>query len=94
MDSPCFARKKLVCERLRIERRPYQHSGLYAVRNALKMIGDQDYWIDILGEVGVELKAWKMAISQDMGGDENISAMERSIIDLATKTFLMLQRRG
>ena len=91
MDSPCFARKKLVCERLRIERHPYQHSGLYAVHNALKMIGDQDYWIDILGEVGVELKAWKMAISQDMGGDENISAMERSIIDLATKTFLMLQ---
>jgi hypothetical protein len=72
------------------ERRPYQHRGLYAVHNALKMIGNQDYWIDILGEVGVELKAWKMAISQDMGGDENISAMERSIIDLATKTFLML----
>jgi hypothetical protein len=41
--------------------------------------------------VGVELKAWRSAIIADMGGDENISAMERSIIDLATKTFLMLQ---
>ena len=27
-----------------------------------------------------------------MGGEANINAMERSIIDLATKTFLMLQR--
>ena len=26
-----------------------------------------------------------------MGGEANINAMERSIIDLATKTFLMLQ---
>ena|SRR5687768_16322147 len=60
-------------------------------KNTLKTIGDQDNWIDSLGEVGVELKAWQAAIIQDMGGEENISAMERSIIDLATKTFLMLQ---
>ena len=73
------------------EKRPYQHSGLYAVHNALKAIGDQDNWIDSLGQVGVELRAWKAALIHDMGGDENISAMERSIIDLATKTFLMLQ---
>jgi hypothetical protein len=73
------------------EKRPYQRSGLYAVQSTLKAIGDQDNWIDGLGEVGVELKVWQAAIIQDMGGEENISAMERSIIDLATKTFLMLQ---
>src|SRR5690242_16926194 len=73
------------------EKRPYQRSGLYAVQNTLKAIGNQDHWIDSLGEIGLELKAFQSAIIQDMGGDENISAMERSIIDLATKTFLMLQ---
>jgi hypothetical protein len=73
------------------EKRPYQRSGLYAVQNTLKAIGDQENWIDSFGEVGVELKAFQSAIIADMGRDENISAMERSIIDLATKTFLMLQ---
>ena len=73
------------------EKRPYQRSGLYAVQNTLKAIGDHDNWIDSLGEVGLELKAFQSAIIADMGGDEHISAMERSIIDLATKTYLMLQ---
>ena len=55
------------------------------MHNALKTIGDQDNWIEGLGEVGVELKVWKA--DYDMGGEENISAMERSVIDLATTLF-------
>lgn len=72
------------------EKQPYQLSGLYAAQNTVRAIGNQDNWIDSLGEVGVELKAWQAAIIKKWAG-KNISAMERSIIDLATKTFLMLQ---
>lgn len=46
------------------EKRPYQRSGLYAVQNTLKVIGGQENWIDSLGEVGVELKAWQATIIQ------------------------------
>jgi hypothetical protein len=56
------------------EKRPYQQSGLYAVHNALKTIGDQDNWIESLGEVGVELKAWKTLHSSPIWAGKTISA--------------------
>lgn len=70
------------------ENRPYQKHGLYAVRNAIQTGGEN--WLEGLGEVGLELKAWRASIVADMGGDDNISAMERAVIELAVKTHLML----
>lgn len=70
--------------------RPYQRHGLYALQGALRTVGNQDGWIDRLGELGQELKAWQASIIADLGGEESVSAMERSLIDLAVKTYLLL----
>jgi hypothetical protein len=71
-------------------KRAYQQHGLYAVQKALAVMNDQEAWLTGLGEVGHELKAWRAAIIADLGGDENISAMERAVVELAVKTHLML----
>jgi hypothetical protein len=57
---------------------------------ALKTIGNQDGWIENLGEVGEALTAWKAAIIDDLGGEAEVSAMELSVIELACKTHLLL----
>ena len=50
----------------------------------------QDEWLENLGEVGASLKAWQTNIIRDLGGPDNISAMQRSVVELATKTHLLL----
>lgn len=73
--------------------RPYQQHqqhGLYALQGALRTMGNQDGWVEALGPVGDELRVWQASIMADLGGEENISAMERSIVELATKTHLLL----
>jgi hypothetical protein len=72
------------------KKRPYLHHGHVALKRALKTIGNQDGWIDKLGDVGEALKAWRSAIIHDLGGESAISAMELSVIELATKTHLLL----
>lgn len=71
-------------------KRPYQKHGLTTLQAALKEAGTGEGWIDRLGEVGVELRQWRATLIADLGGDEMISAMERSIVDLATQTYLLL----
>ncbi|WP_447979025.1 hypothetical protein [Candidatus Nitrospira bockiana] len=70
--------------------RPYVRHGLHALESALKTVSTEENWVKDLGEVGQALQAWREAIIQDLGGEENISAMERSIVELATKTHLLL----
>ncbi len=72
------------------QKRQYTRHGLSALQGALKTIGNQDNWIESLGDVGQELKVWQASIIADLGGEENISAMERSLVELATKTHLLL----
>ena len=43
-----------------------------------------------LGELGKELQEWQAAIIHDLGGEDTISAMQRSVIELATRTHLLL----
>ena len=40
--------------------------------------------------MGEALQAWKAALIDDLGGERAVSAMERSVIELATKTHLLL----
>jgi hypothetical protein len=70
--------------------RPYLKHGHLALSKALKTIGNQDGWVDNLGDVGEALKAWKAAIIEDLGGESEVSAMELSVIELACKTHLLL----
>lgn len=72
------------------QKRPYLEHGHHALTKALRTIGNQDGWVERLGDVGKALKAWKGAIIEDLGGEAAVSAMELSVIELATKTHLLL----
>ncbi len=72
------------------QKRPYLQHGHHALTQALKTVGNHDGWVERLGEVGEALQAWKAALIEDLGGDSAVSAMERSVIELATKTHLLL----
>ena len=72
------------------EKRIYQPHGHYALHEALKDYSNQEAWLEGMGEMGKALKAWQAAVIYDLGGEDNISAMQRSVIELATKTHLML----
>ena len=73
-----------------INRRPYQKHGLTTLQAALKSTSTEDGCMDRLGEVGVELRQWRSALIADLGGEDDSSAMERSIVDLATQTHILL----
>ena len=70
------------------QKRPYIQHGQYALTRALNTVNNHDGWIEKLGTVGEELKHWRQAIINDLGGD--VSAMELSVIEMATKTHLLL----
>ena len=72
------------------QKRPYLNHGHVALSKALKTIGNQDGWVENLGDVGESLKAWNAAIIHDLGGEQQVSAMELSVIELACKTHLLL----
>jgi hypothetical protein len=69
---------------------PHQFHGLYALDRALDPLIQRPDWLQELGEVGEALRQWQQAIIKDLGGEENLSSMERSIIEMATKTHLFL----
>lgn len=57
----------------------------------LKRVSNEDAWLDSLGEVGVKFEAWRAAIIADLGGEDTISSMERAIVELAVKTYLIFK---
>jgi hypothetical protein len=72
------------------KKRPYLQHGHHSLNNALKTIGNQDGWVENLGEVGEALKVWKAGLIDSLGGESSVSAMELSVIELACKTHLLL----
>lgn len=81
MTAPKSAKKKTM---------PHQYHGLYALDRALEPLRDREGWLRELGDIGAALKEWEQSVISDLGGAENISAMERSIVEMATKTHLFL----
>jgi len=73
-------------------RRVYQKHGLYALKGAIKGASGQGDWLESLGDVGVILKAWKADLVADLGGEEAVSSQERTVVDMAVRTHLMLER--
>ena len=71
-------------------KRPYQKHGLTTLQAAMKDAGTGEGWIDRLGPVGSELRQWRSTLITDLGGEGAISAMERSLVDLATQTYVLL----
>jgi hypothetical protein len=73
-------------------KRTYTKHGLSSLQNALKAVSgtEREHWLQSLGDVGHELQLWQDAITADLGGETSISAMEQAIIEMATKTYLLL----
>lgn len=47
-------------------------------------------WTSRLGEVGRAIEEWRQAIIDDLGGSSNVISTQRIVIDLAAKTFVMI----
>jgi hypothetical protein len=73
--------------------RAYHRSGFESVGKALSSIHRLrgDAWIESLGKTGEVLREWRAAIITDLGGEETISAQERAVVELATRTYLLLE---
>ncbi len=65
--------------------------GLYALKGTLKTLGQRDDWLKPLGELGNALRAWRQELVEALGGEEAVTPQQRSIIDLASRTHLMLE---
>jgi hypothetical protein len=72
------------------KRQQHLLSGHYTLKAALNSVSQQGQWLDTMGEVGQALQQWRTAIIDDLGGEQGVSAMQRAVIELATKTYLML----
>jgi hypothetical protein len=60
--------------------------------NALRRLTQTDaHWLDTLGEVGEVLRLWRAALIADLGGVDNLSTQQRAIVELATRSFLIVE---
>ena len=62
--------------------------GLNVLKAAVKRLGSRA--VDRRTRVGKELVRWRSEIAADLGGEANISAQQRAILDLAVPAKLML----
>jgi hypothetical protein len=72
------------------KRQQHLFSGHYTLKAALRTVSQQAQWLDAMGEVGQALQQWRTAMINDLGGEHAISAMQSAVVELATKTYLML----
>lgn len=72
-------------------KRPYQRHGLHALKTALAAVSDGEGWLAALGEVGDALRDWRDRLVDDLGGEAAVSAQERAVVELATRTHLLLE---
>jgi len=73
----------------RHRRRPYQKSGLYTLKRAVQTLGKRALPSRSTA-LGRALHDWRAGLVADLGGDEAISTQQRALIELATRTKLLL----
>ena len=71
-----------------LQRHPH---GLYALQGALKRLEEPEHWTERLGPVGASLRAWRTDLIQALGGDGVVSPQQRALVELATRTHLMVE---
>lgn len=69
-------------------RRPYQKHGLIHLRNAVRLLGGRV--IDKRTTLGKALDAWRRELVADLGGRAALSTQQLALVELATRTKLML----
>jgi hypothetical protein len=68
----------------------YQQHGHAALKRALQRLSEPD-WLDKLGPVGVALREWRSEMIEALGGESAISPQQRALIELATRTHLLIE---
>ena len=64
--------------------------GTHALQTAVKAFGSEG-WLDALGPDGELLRAWRDDLVADLGGEAAITTQERTIVDMAVRTLLILE---
>jgi len=72
-------------------RREYHQHGLSALQNALARVEEGEDWTEAHGPVGEALRAWRTDLIDALGGDDVVSPQERALVELATRTHLMVE---
>ena len=69
-----------------------QHNshGLSAMKRAMGQLCDSGNWPDTLGPLGAAVRDWQQALISDLGGPEAISTQQKVLVDLSSKTMLLL----
>ena len=65
-----------------------QKHGLTTLRDAATRLGSRA--IDGRSSLSYALKKWRRELVNDLGGEDNISTQQSSLIDLAVKSKLLL----
>ena len=72
-------------------KRPYLRHGLTALKTALKRVEEGEDWTEQFGPVGVALRTWRGDLIEALGGEDVVSPQQRSLVELATRTHLMVE---
>ncbi len=67
---------------------PHTKHGLTIMKEAFKQLGARA--LDNRTSVALALKRWRAEIITSLGGEENVSAQRKTILDFAVRTKLML----
>jgi hypothetical protein len=57
----------------------------------LARVEDVQDWTEALGPVGAALRSWRSDLIEALGGEDVVSPQQRSLVELATRTHLMLE---
>ena len=68
--------------------RTYQKHGLTRAKQAIREWGERA--IDGRSKAGRALAAWRSALIEDLGGEDQVSAQQLTILELAARTKLLL----
>ena len=69
-------------------KRPYKKHGLTAAKRTLRTWGERS--IDGRTRAGKALAAWKDALIEDLGGEDQVSAQQLTVLELAARTKVLL----
>jgi hypothetical protein len=70
------------------DQRPYKKHGLTAAKRAMQAWGERA--IDGRTRPGKALTAWRDSLIEDLGGDDQVSAQQFTVLELAARTKVLL----
>lgn len=69
--------------------RPYRKSGIHTLKRAVAVLGSRAL-PSCRSALGRELRAWRGALVDDLGGIDNVSTQQAALVDMAVRTKLLV----